>query len=198
MSGGGSAILIPAIKDAIDIHSIVRMCDGLILTGSSSMVSPDRYGAEREEPNQDLERDAISFGLAEIMIARRRPVLGICLGMQELNVLYGGSLQHLGDHGMHMRDVDWKDSTIFDHIHEVEIVSPGFGEMENKQSVISAHRQGIDRLGQSLTVAAVAEDGLIEAIMADPEGRVTGVQWHAEQLKAPIDQALFRNMLELA
>lgn len=199
MNAGGSSILVPAIKDAVDIKAISQICDGLILTGSSSMVSPSRYGENHDEPNQDLERDAVSFSLAEAMIARGRPVLGICLGMQELNVLYGGSLQHLGNHGMHMRDADWKDSTIFDHIHEVEIISARFGEMENKrQSVISAHRQGIYRIGQGLNIAAVAEDGLIEAITADPEGRVVGVQWHAEQFKALIDKALFQNLLELA
>lgn len=196
---GGSTILVPAIRDAVDIQTISQVCDALMLTGSSSMVSPARYNADHEEPDQNPDRDAVAFDLAEAMIGARKPVLGICLGMQELNVLYGGTLQYLDNHEMHMKDADWKDISIFDHTHDITITSPILSRFgESRQNIISAHRQGIRNLGSGLEIAAVADDGLIEAITGDKEGRVIGVQWHAERLKTEVDHGLIRNLIELA
>lgn len=198
---GGSVILVPAISGAVDFQAIGKLCDALLLTGSWTNVSPSRYGMNHDEPDANPGRDEIALSLAYSTISQGKPVLGICLGMQELNVLYGGTLQCVGKSGLHMMDGDWRKAPIFEHVHRIEIHSDrmqslagGLKDIE----VVSAHRQGVKTLGSGLVPEARAPDGLIEAFTADDEGRVCGVQWHPERLHNDLDRALFENLIKLA
>ncbi len=185
---GATVLLVPAMAGANDTGALAAVLDGLLLTGSRSHVAPARYGEPPIAAPQDPERDEVALALAGRMIEAGKPVYGICRGMQELNVLFGGSLRAAGDGGdRHHRGLAAAGSYdgLFAHRHPVEL-TPG-GRLARatgarRLSVNSVHEQGIARLGTGLSVEAVApDDGLVEAIWARPcGGEVLAVQWHPE------------------
>ncbi|RZT52958.1 putative glutamine amidotransferase [Sphingomonas sp. BK036] len=179
-------LLVPAVADALDARSLAMRLDGLLLTGSRSNVAGDRYGGvDAADDTLDLDRDTVAFDLAARMIEAGRPVFGICRGLQELNVLFGGTLADTeAGHHRETHDATAYES-LFDHVHDVALQTGGLLETAMARSnvtVTSVHRQGIDRLGAGLRVEAVAtDDGLIEAFSARPcGGDVIAVQWHPE------------------
>ena len=181
-----TVLLVPAVADALDSRSLATRLDGLLLTGSRSNVAGDRYGGIDAEDNAlDLDRDTVAFDLAARMIEAGRPVFGICRGLQELNVLFGGTLTDT-EAGHHRETGDATAyETLFDHVHDVALQTGGLLEaamLRSTVTVTSVHRQGIDRLGTGLNVEAIAaDDGLIEAFSARPcGGDVIAVQWHPE------------------
>jgi putative glutamine amidotransferase len=179
---GATPVLIPALPDAFEAASLSGRLDGLLLTGSRSNIMPHRYGRVCDaERLFDEQRDEAALRLAGCMIERGRAVFGICRGMQELNVLFGGTLTCGlgGDH--HLSDCEYEEQ--FAHQHMVELTAGGqlaSGSSEDQIKVTSVHQEGIERLGASLNVEARAlDDGLIEAFAA-PSDRVLAVQWHPE------------------
>jgi putative glutamine amidotransferase len=195
---GATVLLVPALVDALDAVSLTARLDGLLLTGSRSNVAAARYGggSDGDDP-LDEQRDLVALALAEHMIERGRPVFGICRGLQELNVLFGGTLSHLPSH--HRGEQGFSFDELFDHGHDVMLSEGGMlaaATGETRLAVNSVHRQGIDRLGAGLRVEAIAaDDGLIEAFSARPcGGDVLAVQWHPEWGAAdrPDGQAFFR------
>jgi putative glutamine amidotransferase len=181
-----TVLLVPAVADALDTRSLATRLDGLLLTGSRSNVAGDRYGRDDAPTDTlDLDRDTVAFDLAARMIEAGRPVFGICRGLQELNVLFGGTLTD-AEAGHHLETGDATAyETLFDHVHDVALQTGGLLETAMARSsvtVTSVHRQGVDRLGAGLSVEAVAiDDGLIEAFSARPCGAdVIAVQWHPE------------------
>ncbi|WP_200912532.1 gamma-glutamyl-gamma-aminobutyrate hydrolase family protein [Sphingomonas sp. Leaf242] len=184
---GATVLLVPAVADAMDTRSLAGRLDGLLLTGSRSNVAGGRYGnTDASDDALDLDRDAVALELAGRMIEAGRPVFGICRGLQELNVLFGGTLTDTLDEGHHRSTDDATAyETLFDHVHDVTLSAGGLLASAIAQpsiSVTSVHRQGIDRLGEGLTVEAHAvSDGLVEAFSARPcGGDVLAVQWHPE------------------
>jgi len=180
-----TVLLVPALADACDAAALTSRLDGLLLTGSRSHVGAQHYGSEQQsDARLDAQRDYVALTLAEAMIESGRPVFGICRGLQELNVLFGGTLtQELGD--LHHRPGAHAFDDLFEHHHAASLQRGGvlhaFGEGD-RITVNSVHRQGIDQLGQGLTVEAVSlEDGLVEAFSARPcGGDVLALQWHPE------------------
>lgn len=176
-------IIIPALSDATLTRSLAEQLDGLLLTGSPSNVEPSRYGGGVGAGPFDPQRDETNLTLAEALLKAEKPVFGICRGLQELNVVFGGTLKQvdaLAHHSVEIEPV----AAVFAMQHEV-IVQPG-GVIATSlgvgaMTVNSVHFQGIDRLGDGLFVEAVAADGLIEAISAKSgRARVLAVQWHPE------------------
>ncbi len=179
---GLSVLLVPAMPDAVDVARFARLLDGLLLTGSCSNLGASRYGGRGVAPGSDEGRDEVALRLAGAMIDAGRPVFGICRGLQELNVLFGGSL---ADRAGHHHDGDDADlDALFNHGHAIDVVAGGLldGVLgAGTRQVNSVHRQGIDRLGTGLRVEARAGDALVEAVSARPCGApVLGVQWHPE------------------
>lgn len=176
---GGMALLLP--PDPLQVEEpdeVLDLIDGLMLAGGVD-IDPAVYGAERHPTTQMTirERDAFELALTTRAIERDMPVLGICRGMQLLNVARGGDLvQHLegdthkGPPGTYTR-------------HAVTVL-PGThlaGVLGTDAHTHSCHHQAPDRLGDGLRVAATAEDGTVEAI-EDPAARyVVGVLWHPEE-----------------
>jgi gamma-glutamyl-gamma-aminobutyrate hydrolase PuuD len=184
---GATVLLVPAVADTIDARALAARLDGLLLTGSRSNVAGARYGKpDAAADTLDLDRDAVALDLAARMIDAARPVFGICRGLQELNVLFGGTLTdvvHDSHHGA--TDDASAYETLFDHVHDVALSAGGLLATATARSsiaVTSVHRQGVDRLGTGLRIEARAvADGLIEAFSARPCGAdVLAVQWHPE------------------
>lgn len=188
--GDAAPLIIPARPDLLSPAEAAARIDGLLLTGSPSNVEPSRYG-ERDADGAgpfDPGRDAMSLGLIEAMIARGRPVFGICRGFQEMNVAFGGTLaRDLGEEARalaHHAPADVDFASMFGHVHDVRLTPGGVlatGLGRESLRVSSVHFQGVGRLGEGLAVEAVAPDGVVEAVSATVNGApLLGVQWHPE------------------
>lgn len=183
-------LLIPAIGNRQDIASILSVLDGLFLTGAVSNVEPSRYGKTRinDEVLLDIDRDATTFPLIQAALEANIPLLGVCRGFQELNVAMGGTLfqaVHLEDNMMDHREKAGSLDVQYGPAHTVKITKNGrlaqlFAHAD-EITVNSLHGQGIDKLGNHLTVEATAADGLIEAIsVSNTPSFALAVQWHPE------------------
>jgi putative glutamine amidotransferase len=172
---GGIPALLPPDDPALAAESVARL-DGLVIAGGPD-VQPGRYGAEphpRTGPPA-VERDAWELALIEAALRDGVPLLGICRGMQLLNVALGGTLaQHIDGHAGPPGVFAW---------HRIKPV-PGTllaGALPEAVSVPTYHHQAVDRLGGGLIGCAHAEDGTVEAVeLPGAEGFVLGVQWHPE------------------
>jgi putative glutamine amidotransferase len=184
-----SALLAPAIPELMDLGEIAGRLDGLLLTGSPSNIETARYGefAPDAAGPFDPGRDAVALGLIEAMIARGKPVFGICRGFQEINVAFGGTLtrevgaaESLAHHAADDADLE----AMFSHRHEVALAPGGLLAQaggRDRMTVNSVHYQGVERLGRDLAVEARAPDGLVEAVSARVGGApILAVQWHPE------------------
>jgi putative glutamine amidotransferase len=182
-------VLLPALGERCDINTLLSRLDGLLFTGSRSMVCSSHYGgpALADGTPVDHARDATTLPLIRAALARGVPVLAICRGFQELNVALGGTLhQDLaalpGRDGHAPRDGDW--AVKIAKRHHVHLAEGGLLRRlagVPRIAVNSLHHQGVDVLAPSLAVEATAEDGTIEAVrLAGGGGFMLGVQWHPE------------------
>jgi putative glutamine amidotransferase len=194
---GGFALMLPPdpllVEDSAEALGLI---DGLLLAGGAD-IDPGAYGAQAhpETVSTVPERDAFEIALTRAAIEADLPVLGICRGMQLINVALGGTLiQHLPDpfgHAEHRRVVGSFDGAE----HDVQL---GEGTLarrvagEARHATRSHHHQGVDRLGEGLLVSGTAVmDGLPEAIELPDRGFVLGVQWHPEaDATSPVLDAL--------
>jgi putative glutamine amidotransferase len=174
-------IAIPA-EDPSHADAYLDLVDGLIFTGGTD-IDPEFYG---QAPHPKLgtvirQRDEFELRLARLAIDRGLPVLGVCRGMQVLNVAMGGSLaQHVGpEEGMRRHGT----GTPTPEFHEVAVVEDELQSLlGDRPTVNSLHHQGVLELGKGLKVAACSPDGLIEAAVGIG-GPLLAVQWHPEQLE---------------
>jgi putative glutamine amidotransferase len=183
---GGLAILLPSDPLlAKQPDEILDRIDGLVLAGGSDM-DPATYGAERHPETVGMvpERDAFELALATRALERDLPFLGICRGMQVMNVARGGTLtQHLPDdlgHEDHRRVL----GTFENADHDVRLAEGSLAARvarTTRHATKSHHHQGVDRIGDGLQVTGWATlDDLPEALEV-PGGRFAlGVQWHPE------------------
>jgi putative glutamine amidotransferase len=185
-AAGGRALMIPPdAQTKEEPDAVLDGLDGLMLAGGAD-VDPGSYGAPRHRctTNTRPARDAAEIPLARHAVARDQPVLGICRGMQLLNVALGGTLiQHLPDdvgHGDHRRHLGSFD----DADHDVRLAPGSLAAQvcgELLHSTKSHHHRGVDRLGDGLVPSGWSMlDDLVEAIEAPDARWVLGVQWHPE------------------
>jgi putative glutamine amidotransferase len=186
---GGLAAMLPPDDPEQAAEAVARL-DGLVIAGGPD-VEPVRYGAEREErtgpPSPD--RDAWELALIDAALAAGVPLLGICRGMQLLNVALGGTLvQHIDGHAEVVG--------VFGG-HAVKPV-PGSlyaGVVPEETFVPTYHHQAVDRLGEGLIPSAYAADGTVEAVELPSANWVLGVQWHPEMGE---DVRVMRALVEAA
>lgn len=186
----GLPFLIPALGDAYDPDEWLSRLDGLFLTGSHSNVEPQRYGGETSRPGtwHDPERDATTLPLIERALERGLPLLAVCRGFQELNVVLGGTLhQHVHEvpgYHCHKEDPDDPVEVQYGPSHQVNLVPGGLlHELAGRDTVTvnSLHSQAVARLADGVTVEAVADDGLVEGFRVDgTDAFALAVQWHPE------------------
>lgn len=183
---GGLAVLLPPDPRLVEQpEELIERLDGLLLAGGAD-IDPASYGQTPHAETQDSvrERDAFEIALTRAAIERDVPVLGICRGMQLLNVALGGTLnqhlpEHLG-HQEHRRVIGSFDGSD----HDVEVVDGTLAMSaigSARHATKSHHHQGVERLGEGLHVSATsALDELVEAIELPQRSFVLGVQWHPE------------------
>lgn len=193
MAHGALAFMLPTLgfdadisRRRVSVNNYVDAMDGLLLQGGAD-VAPSSYGQEPLNPawGGDAVRDRYETELLDGFLSQGKPVLGICRGLQLINVALGGSL---------LQDIatlrpaahPHVDADLYDkNLHEIEI------EPSSRLSVIypgtvrarvnSIHHQAIDRLGSDVVVEARStDDGMIEAIRVRGSSFVAGVQWHPE------------------
>jgi len=190
MSGGAMPVLIPDVRSSTHAHSTqvedyAAWLDALVLSGGSD-VWPGSYGelARRPEWEGDRARDEYERALLDAFVARGKPVLGVCRGLQLINVALGGTLiqdipTELADAARH-RDQESYDRNTHDvALTEGGWLTPVLGDGAGR--VNSVHHQAIDRLAPGLTIEARCPvDGLVEAVRAPGHRFVVAVQWHPE------------------
>lgn len=185
-SAGGIPLMIPPVDTTATIAQYVQMCDGFVFSGGRD-ISPARYGATITSSPINLvnpRRENFDFHLMEAVLQAGKPVLGVCLGSQELNVLMGGSMiqdlpsetsstiNHKPEHGGRL--VHSIDVTTGTRLHDIL----GTTTLQ----VNSIHHQACDRMGQGILVMARAPDGVVESFEVAGKSFAMGVQWHPEIL----------------
>jgi len=188
-SAGAVPWMVPLLDDdMVTLRAIFDRLDGVLIPGGVD-INPAEYGeAVRPEcGNLDPARDRVELQLARWAIAEGKPVLGLCRGMQIINVAQGGTMwQDLASQKPSFHKHDFFPTAGFerDHIaHEVDVLA---GTRLSQYlvgarcPVNSMHHQGVKTVGRELQVAALADDGLIEAIETTGGAFCVGVQWHPE------------------
>jgi putative glutamine amidotransferase len=191
-AAGATPIMIPLLPDDADtLRAIYDALDGVFLPGGADL-DPASYGEERLPvcDKSDPPRDQVELMLTRWALEDRKPALGVCRGLQILNIAMGGTLY---------QDIRAQQPSYVKHdyfpgqghereylAHDVRVTGPsrladvfGVGDLR----VNSLHHQGIDRLGAGLLATAVAPDGLVEGVeLPSDDHFMVAVQWHPEAL----------------
>jgi len=163
-------VLLFPVVSMNNLDKVVSICDGLILTGNHNDINPKYYD---EKPLAGLEYKVDDYPLdsklIELFSSANKPIIGICGGMQAINVYFGGSLHqdipnHRLNNNTHTASVE-KNSFIYDVFRK------------NKIKINSHHHQAVNRVASGFDVTALSDDGIVEAIEKD---NIIGVQWHPE------------------
>ncbi len=197
-SAGLVPLIVPPSLSPEQARAVVDRVAGVVLTGGED-IDPSCYDAHRHPATQKShpKRDATELALVEAAREAKRPLLGICRGMQLLNVALGGSL--VQDLGMQRpSDVPHSLETSRTHrVHSLTILERSRLAAAIKQKQIevnSLHHQAVDELAPSLRATAYAPDGVVEAVETRDDWWVLAVQWHPEELiddSKPWDRAIF-------
>ncbi|MFZ0307658.1 MAG: gamma-glutamyl-gamma-aminobutyrate hydrolase family protein [Candidatus Sulfotelmatobacter sp.] len=210
---GGEPVRIPLDLPAADVMRLVEVCDAVLLPGSNADVDPSKFRAVRSRHTAaaDPRRDTVDDLLLQDAYTLRKPVLGICYGLQSLNVYRTGSLvQHIPDFlPEELRDrVNHEAGGKVAVAHAVEIEKDsklaGLLGSATKSAipVNSSHHQSAGTIGDGLRIAArCPDDGIIEALEGTAADHfVLAVQWHPERSvdKDESSRAIFRALIEAA
>jgi putative glutamine amidotransferase len=209
-TAGALPLIFAGTPEITDIGALLDTVDGILLTGARANVHPSYFGKDEHPAHEpyDRGRDAVALDLIKACVRRGVPLFGICRGLQEMNVAFGGSLHP------EIRDLPGRMNhrmprlangephpdleVIFADRHDVRLKPGGvFAKLLGTETirVNSLHGQGILEPGKRVVIEGVAEDETIEAIaIADASGFALGVQWHAEHdaQRNPINHTLFR------
>jgi putative glutamine amidotransferase len=206
---GALPLMFAGLPEITDIGALLEVVDGIVLTGARANVHPTRFNTEPDVKHEpyDIHRDEVALQLSQACVARGIPLFGICRGLQEMNVAFGGSLhpeiREIPGRMNHRMprlengEIHPDPTVIFADRHEVALTPGGaFATLLgcDRIKVNSLHGQGILEPGKRVVIEGIAEDGTIEAIrIADAPSFALGVQWHAEYdpQKNPINRKLF-------
>jgi putative glutamine amidotransferase len=224
---GGEPVRIPLDRSLDKVEKIVTACDAVLLPGSKADVDPAKFKSDRSPRTAaaDPRRDAVDNLLLNDAYRRRKPILGICYGLQSLNVFRSGSLiQHIPDFlPEDLRDrVNHEAGREVPVAHTIEIEErsklrqilcgdsrprlSGRAQHGGKDSTLlavnSSHHQSADAIGNNLRIVArCPDDGIIEALEGtNPDHFVLAVQWHPER-SVDLDEpsgAIFRALIQAA
>ena len=196
---GGAPILIPTVAEASSsdfLSDIISVIDGLLIPGSRDM-DPKFYG---ESPHPAInpmspERTETEFTVLRLALEKQMPILGICGGMQFINVFYGGSIHQ--DIKALLPDAICHEGGA---VHGVTVVADTvLGDLteEREFEIKSYHHQAINKVGEGLRVNALAPDEIVEGFES-ADGRVMGFQWHPELERTRLSELIFTRFLSEA
>ena len=187
---GGIPILLPLHNNASDLKELVEHLDGIIFSGGPD-VHPQYFG---EDPIPECgviveERDELELNLVEIVMEKGIPILGICRGIQTINIALGGDIYQdiKTQTDFDIRIAHYQKSKDSIATHRVSIVPETLLSRiisEEQILVNSFHHQSVREVAESLTVAAYSNDGLVEAVTKEDYPFFLAVQWHPEELFA--------------
>lgn len=206
VAAGGIPLLIPLGLSEETLSDIFDRIDGLLLPGGGD-VDPDVYAGDEHATlwGIDADRDRVEFFMATTAVARQKPMLAICRGIQVLNVALGGTLyEDIGSRAPHAIKHDYFRVQPRNYLaHDVTITggSQLAGQMGRTETAVnSLHHQGIRDLAPELTASASAPDGMIEAVEIPGHPYAIGVQWHPENLvdDVPHMLSLFSGLVNAA
>ncbi len=202
-NSGGILMMLASNAGEEDMDTILDQVDGLLLTGGTD-VNPALYEEEKKEYTHDSDnyRDMIEFILIEKAMKRNLPILGVCRGMQVINVKMGGSLyqdikKEMPGSLEHDRHLDGPRSMPA-HTVSIEEGSILHSIIQQKEiEVNSLHHQGIKTLGSGLLATGVTPDGLVESIEMPTYPFLVCMQWHPEELlETPVWKNVFDRFIE--
>jgi len=200
-AAGGLPVLLPPNLSAAALRGLFARIDGLLLSGGGD-IDPAAYGATRTPAvgGIDAARDRAELALAGWALSEQKPFLGICRGLQILNVACGGSLyRDIAEHPGAQRHTFYPDFP-FDRLsHPIEIAPESLLARivgRTALDINSLHHQACRKIAAGLRVVARAPDGMVEAIEAEEHPFGLAVQWHPEALPAvPEMRALFEALV---
>jgi putative glutamine amidotransferase len=210
---GGDPVRVPLDQTPAQVMKIIERCDGVLLPGSNADVDPAKFGAVRSSHTAaaDPRRDTVDELLLQDAYNMRKPVLGICYGLQSLNVYRTGTLvQHIPDFlPEELRTkVNHEAGRTVPVAHQVEVTRESkLAEILGKGGrlllpVNSSHHQSAEAIGDGLRIVACCpDDGIIEAVEGTtPDHFVLAVQWHPERSvdNDEASPAIFRALVEAA
>lgn len=188
---GGTPILIPPFDSTTHLNEYIELVDALVLSGGED-VAPASYGEDKviELENINPDRDKWEISLFKEAYKAEIPILGICRGMQLINVSLGGSLYQDIDHQLNCEfshlplDLEKRENLEYVN-HKVNIIKDTRLDdilYSDQLNVNSHHHQAIKKIAENLTVSARSECGIIEAVENKDSTFLMGVQWHPEDL----------------
>ncbi len=196
-------MIIPSAPDLVQVADLLATCDGFFFPGGRPNIHPEEYGEEETEAHGTFERnrDRLTLPLIRACVSLGQPVMGVCLGFQEMNVAMGGSLypeiRDLPGRDNHRMPPDGTLEEKFELRHEVTLTEGGpFHQVFGSRKVMTntLHGQGIKEPGPRIVIDGHAPDGTPEAIyVQDAPGFTLSVQWHPEWNAAddPVSRPLF-------
>lgn len=196
----GTPLMIPYVIDAIPQY--VSLLNGLVVSGGGFDIPPTLYGVQKQHPTVSIRpvRTHFEMALTKAMLDANKPVLGICGGMQLINVLLGGTLiQHIPDEApSNINHVQEQERHYPQHTVKIKsqtLLHSLVGGMKNIP-VNSVHHQAIQNLGPGLLQNATALDGLIEGLESSTHRFCLGVQWHPEFHVSPSDKSILEGFVQ--
>ena len=200
-AAGGVAVLIPLIPTMAP--ELASRLEGFVLSGCPVDVDPVRYGQGWHPEVKAIcsERDETDFAILEGAFREKKPILGICFGVQSLNVFLGGTLiQHIPEalpSALEHQDRQARHAVLPESGSRISDWAGAAREIV----VNSSHHQSIQNLGRGLKVTARSPDGVIEAVEGNfPEHFVLGVQWHPERIweQEKVSRRIFAELIRAA
>lgn len=190
LAAGGIPVHIPF---DVELDQLIGHLHGVLLTGGTD-IAPSVYGAQKrpEVLSIEPERDELEIEMYRLALANDVPVLGVCRGLQLINVAHGGTLhQHVPEHSRY--DVDHSGGIHSVSLEAGSVLAEMYGDSID---VNSLHHQAVDVLGEGLAVTALTDDGSVEGI--ELNDRTIAVQWHPELLAGSDSDPIFRWLINAA